>query len=442
MALSKIPLVRVILVPYLVLFFLFALVAGAGSTWLYFKAREAQAHVVMHGLLATVSPLVDELSQADAGQLITNQNSWLHHKIEGVFSRMPDLLQVRVRSSSEGFSKHHAGKHTLMTESIPGKGLEVGSTSDMRSSTAASRLYSETASLLRIEFSFEDRENGSVSLEFGFSRAALQDAVGLAMAIIVNTITLFNIIGIAALALAFAVTLWGVSQVRMLDEHVQKLYQYATAAELMAGLVHDLRNPLASFRANIAALKIMPRESNEILAEMDQDLVRLDEKLGSMLDLTKKRDEPMRPVAVHKLFETVRRQADPVLQKNNLKLEIQSSLDHPVELMENSLKDALLNLVLNSAESGQQEGSIVLSARWDKGDVLFEIADRGNGLPENVNIFEPFVTTRPTGNGLGLAISSRTTEAHGGTLRARNRRRGGALFTLRIPQPPGTRRKA
>ncbi len=438
---SRLPLVRIILVPYLLLFFLFVLVTGAGSTWLYFKAREAQSQFLMHGLLATVSPLVEELSQTDSDQLIADQNSWLHRKLETLFTKMSDLEQVRVRSTTQGFSKHHNAEHTLLTKTIPGRSADHEQKTDLRGYTAASRLYSETEPLLRIEFSFDDRMDDHVSLEFAFSRATLQDAVGRSMATMVNAITMFSITGIGALVLAFGVTLWGAGRVRWLEQQVQELYRYATAAELMAGLVHDLRNPLASFRANIASLKILPQESADILEEMDQDLVRLDDKLGSMLDLARKRDEPLNRVDVDLLLDTVHRHAEPVLRKNSITMQVQNTLKQPVDLMENSLGDALLNLILNSAESGQKGGNITVSVRREKQDVVFEISDRGQGLPEDTDIFAPFVSTKPTGHGLGLAISRRTVEAHGGTLEAMNRQGGGALFVLRIPQPPVIGRK-
>lgn len=441
MARSRLPLVRIILVPYLLLFFLFVLITGAGSTWLYFKAREAQSQFLMHGLLTTVSPLVEELSQADTDPLIADQTSWLHRKLEALFIKMSDLEQVQVRSAAHGFSKRHNATHGLFTKTIPGRSAEQGQKADLRSSTAASRLYSETEPLLRIEFSFDDRKNGPVTMEFAFSRATLQDAVGRAMSTMVNAITLFNITGIGALLLAFGVTLWGAGRVRWLEQQVQELYRYATAAELMAGLVHDLRNPLASFRANIASLKIMPQESAEILEEMDQDLVRLDDKLASMLDLTRKRDEPLNRVDVEQLLGTVHRHVEPVLQKNNITMQIKNTVEQPIELMENSLRDTLLNLVLNSAESGQQGGNITVAVYREKQAVVFEISDRGHGLPEDTDIFAPFVTTKATGHGLGLAISRRTVEAHGGTLEARNRQGGGALFIVRIPQPPVIGRK-
>ncbi|WP_457577063.1 sensor histidine kinase [Desulfomarina sp.] len=429
---SNLSLIRIILIPYLILLLLFVVVTGAGSTWLYFKGRQAQSRLVVHGLLTSVTPLVERLSKADIDPLLAEgSHSWLHTEINTIFRQIPDLEHVRVRSRGEGIHKYHDSRNRLVTEKT--EGYKKAGTGDLRGVTAASRLYSESAPLLRIEFLLEGQGRGPVSLEFGFNRATLRETVGRAMGGIIQAITLFSFLGVGALCIAFGVTVWAAGRVRELEKRLRELYRYATAAELMAGLVHDLRNPLASFRANLASLRIMPQEQDEIIEEMDRDLVRLDEKLGSMLDLTRKRDEPLREVAMEELLAEVARLAEPVLVRNGLELHCLNQVEGQVEIMTDSVRDALLNLVINSAESGQKDGVVELAVRREDGSLVFEIKDRGSGLPEDLDIFAPFVTTKSTGHGLGLAITRRTIEAHGGTVTAENRPGGGAVLRLVLP---------
>ncbi|HEB50100.1 MAG TPA: hypothetical protein ENI89_05780 [Desulfobulbus sp.] len=431
---SRLPFVRIILVPYLLLLLLFVAVTGAGSAWLYFKSREAQSQLLIHGLVRTVSPLLERLAGSDTSGLLQDRQSWLHHDLERIFQRMPDLENVSVRTGQGGFRKFLGRDRTLVTENMAAWNGTVHG--DMRSSTAARRLYSETAPLLRIEFLVRGTGRQPVRLEFGFNRTALRDAVSRAMATLLQAITFFVAISSLALVLAFGLTLWAAVRVRTLEAQVQELYRHASAAELMAGLVHDLRNPLASFRANLASLRITPEEKEEILADMDKDLVRLDAKLCAMLDLTRKRDEPVQEVDGCRLLEDVARLAGPRLAEQNLRLRILCRLDNPIAVMADAMRDVLLNLIINSAESGQQEGEIVVEAWQEESRVFFTVSDRGCGLPENTDVFAPFVTTKETGHGLGLAINRRTVEAHGGTIRAENREGGGATFTILLPQPP------
>jgi signal transduction histidine kinase len=437
------PLVRTILLPYLILLLLFIVVSGAGSTWLYFKARQAQSRLLVRGLLKTVTPLVEQLSISDVNSVMNDEQSWLHRELNTLFTRLPDLKQVRIRSLKSGFSKYHDAGNNLVTEAIPGTKVDRNRNLDLRGSTAPERLYSESTSLLRIEFNLTGQESGPAVIEFGFNRASLQESIAGAMASLIDAITLFFLIGISSLVVAFAVTVWAAGKIRKLEIHFQELYRYATVAELMTGVVHDLRNPLASFRANIAALRISDNDREQILADMDRDIVRFDEKLASLLDLTRQREEPLRKIDMEALLREVFRLAEPFFERHGLGIRIHCRLDSPVELMKTSMRDALLNLLINSAESGQSKGAVEITAQLDnrKKSLIVEILDRGRGLPEDIkDIFKPFVTTKPHGHGLGLAIARRTVEAHGGTITAAGREGGGTVFTITIPQPVTWRR--
>ncbi len=440
---SRLPLVRTILLPYLILLLLFIAVSGAGSTWLYFKARHAQSRLLVHGLLNTINPLVERLSISDINSLMNDKQSWLHRELNSLFTRLPDLKQVRIRSLKSGFSKYHDAGNNLVTEAIPGTKVETNENLDLRGSTAPERLYSESTALLLIEFSLPGQESGPAVIEFGFSRASLQKSIADAMATLIDAITLFFLIGISSLVVAFTVTVWAARKIRILEIHFQELYRHATVAELMAGVVHDLRNPLASFRANIGALRISDNDREQILADMDRDIVRFDEKLASLLDLTRKREEPLRKIDMEALLREVSRLAGPFFEQHGLAIRIHCRLDGPVELMKNSMRDALLNLLINSAESGQSKGAVEITAQLDnrKKALIVEILDRGRGLPKEIkDIFKPFVTTKPHGHGLGLAIARRTVEAHGGSITAASREGGGTVFTITIPQPVSGRK--
>jgi signal transduction histidine kinase len=112
----------------------------------------------------------------------------------------------------------------------------------------------------------------------------------------------------------------------------------------------------------------------------------------------------------------------------------------------NQLQQILLNLLLNALDAQPSGGEVQITAKIvpaapDGQQFILTIQDRGPGLPAQVGdrIFEPFVSTKESGLGLGLSICRRIAEAHGGTLTAANRLDGGAAFTLRIPNERETR---
>src|SRR5262249_30320233 len=95
------------------------------------------------------------------------------------------------------------------------------------------------------------------------------------------------------------------------------------------------------------------------------------------------------------------------------------------------LARALHNLVDNALQAAP-EGNVALRVASDSGDAVVTVRDRGPGLPADMRIFEPFVTTKTRGTGLGLAVARRITEQHDGTLVGENDAAGGAVFTLRL----------
>jgi nitrogen-specific signal transduction histidine kinase len=111
-----------------------------------------------------------------------------------------------------------------------------------------------------------------------------------------------------------------------------------------------------------------------------------------------------------------------------------------VPLDQSLCEQAFLNLVQNAFEAMEEKGGTlrveVNPTRQNGRDgLLLVLADTGHGVPENLReeIFNPFVTTKPTGVGLGLSIVSKIIDGHHGSIRVENRPEGGAKFTLFFP---------
>lgn len=100
------------------------------------------------------------------------------------------------------------------------------------------------------------------------------------------------------------------------------------------------------------------------------------------------------------------------------------------------LEQALINLLRNATDASLETGGRVhLNWRRLPGWVEFLIEDEGPGLPPSGNLFVPFFTTKPGGNGIGLVLCRQIAEGHGGTLHLANREPRGARATLRLPLP-------
>jgi signal transduction histidine kinase len=105
----------------------------------------------------------------------------------------------------------------------------------------------------------------------------------------------------------------------------------------------------------------------------------------------------------------------------------------PVRADIDKLKQAILNLVKNAAEAMPRGGMLTLHGRRSGEQAALEIIDTGLGIPDGVDIFEPFATTKSSGTGLGLVIVRQIVSAHGGSVTYSSERGKGTVFHLTLP---------
>lgn len=99
------------------------------------------------------------------------------------------------------------------------------------------------------------------------------------------------------------------------------------------------------------------------------------------------------------------------------------------------LEQVVLNLLRNAKDAVGEQGSIFLSAERNSDNILIRCRDNGCGIPDDIadTLFDPFVTRKEGGTGLGLSVSRRIVEAHGGTITAESSPEKGTLFTVTLP---------
>lgn len=213
----------------------------------------------------------------------------------------------------------------------------------------------------------------------------------------------------------------------------QRLVALGSMSSVMA---HELKNPLASLKGHAQLLaedlENDPKKktkADRVVAEAE----RLEILTSSLLDFV--RDGPIErtPVVPSALMD--RALAD--LARDRVVLDVAEA---PAEIFVDPtrMSRAVHNLVEN-ALLANADGSVAVTIRADGDEVAIDVGDRGPGLPPlddpaRAAIFEPFVTTRTKGTGLGLAVARRIAEQHGGTLTGEDREGGGAVFRLRWPQ--------
>jgi NtrC-family two-component system sensor histidine kinase KinB len=228
-------------------------------------------------------------------------------------------------------------------------------------------------------------------------------------------------------------------------------------SEFIAAASHELRTPLTSVQMGIHLLLegvagVIDERQQEILLVCRDDAERLDRLMRQLLDLSKiESGSAAAPVrAASRPSTLVREAADSLrlqLEARGLRFEVDAPPDLPSVFVDRDQIDrVIVNLISNATRATPAGGTITLAAVRRGNDVAFSVTDTGAGIPRDYlpKIFEPFVQVPSTpagGSGLGLTISRRIVEAHGGQLTVLSEPGRGSTFTFTVPisdaRPPG-----
>ncbi|MCX7699545.1 MAG: ATP-binding protein [Gemmataceae bacterium] len=218
--------------------------------------------------------------------------------------------------------------------------------------------------------------------------------------------------------------------------------QLANAGQMAAGVAHEVRNPLTAIKLLVqSALDRGPDAalSGRDLQVLDEEVARLERLTSTFLDFARPPRPEKRLIDVaevlQRVLELVGPRAD--LHGVNLRWQAQSPLP-PIEGDPGQLHQVLYNLIINALEVAPVGSDVwvrIVGRSGDHPSVTIQVEDSGSGIPKELGdrIFEPFVSTKETGMGLGLSICRRVVESHGGTIHAENRPQGGARFVVTLP---------
>jgi len=231
-------------------------------------------------------------------------------------------------------------------------------------------------------------------------------------------------------------------------DELAHLARFTTLGELSGSLAHELNQPLAAILSNAEAAQRFlahdPPETGELRAILE-DIVAEDERAGEVIGrlraLFKKGEVVFQPTDLSAAILDVLRLLRSELVAHDIA--IVTDLPPSVPLVRADriqIQQILLNLVKNASDAMSHvpvvKRRLTLSLHGNgNGHVRVSVRDTGTGIRDDVldRLFQPFVTTKPDGMGLGLAVCRTIVDAHRGILRAENNEEGGATFEFTLP---------
>jgi len=253
-----------------------------------------------------------------------------------------------------------------------------------------------------------------------------------------------------------------VNQLQQREREVLRAEQLAAVGQVAAGVAHELRNPLTSIKmlvqTGLEAHGSQPKGlAVEDLSVVQNEVRRMEQCIQIFLDFARPPTPERRDADLTEVLRRALALVEGRARRQNVTLSVTAPTDPVlVKIDQGQIHQVLVNLLLNALDALPHGGAIDVEVRWNEGketangsveptgngwvaedhQVEVRIRDSGSGISPRIRqrLFEPFVSSKETGLGLGLSICKRLIEDHGGAIRGDNLPQGGAEFAFTLPK--------
>jgi len=322
------------------------------------------------------------------------------------------------------------------------------------------KIYASHQSITRVvEFADFEKQSRHI-LDLGFKLAkAHQDALDSLREQNIQSLdrlrlTLFGALGLLLIAgFCLAVVVYRemiaplqvqLVESRQLAERQEKL---ASLGMLAAGVAHEIRNPLTAIKAwlYLQQKHLTPNTPEFTDAQLiGGEINRLERIVKDFLQFARPSEPQFTVVAASQPLREVQTLLQPEFVKFQIQIILEETAPIPVRIDPQQIKQVLINLIRNAADSIGENGTVTLRTRLDEKRisdraievVILEVSDTGKGIPPEAEkrLFDPFFTTKDSGTGLGLPIAARIIEKHHGALQYQTQPDRGTTFGIILPR--------
>jgi len=230
-----------------------------------------------------------------------------------------------------------------------------------------------------------------------------------------------------------------VTKTRQLERERARREHLAVIGEMSARIAHEIKNPLASIQTGIQLLESQiakDKTQKSFYERLRGEIQRVDSILKGLLSYAREEHFNLKTIQITPLIYRFSELVKPTLKKHNLNLQMELADVLPqVKIDEQKIEQVLWNVLLNAIQASEPGKNILINLTQQKQGIILKISDEGGGMPESqlTKIFQPFFSTRTQGSGLGLPISKKIIEKHGGRISVLSEPGKGTTFIIELP---------
>ncbi|MCB9073096.1 MAG: PAS domain-containing protein [Bdellovibrionaceae bacterium] len=231
-----------------------------------------------------------------------------------------------------------------------------------------------------------------------------------------------------------------ITSIRQLEGRVQQSEKMAAIGQLAAGIAHEIRNPLASISGSVEMLRadiVKNEDDAKLMNIVIKEIDRLNKLITEFLDYARPQDVRLERTNISDLLSNLIEEVrlNPISQ--GVQFDVSIAPQIWIQGHRDKLKQAFLNILMNALQAFENiaRKTITISIAEGPDSVQVEIADTGIGIDEKIvrKIFEPFLTTKSKGTGLGLAVVHSILTAHKAQIDVHSEKNKGTKFTIVFP---------
>lgn len=234
-----------------------------------------------------------------------------------------------------------------------------------------------------------------------------------------------------------------VTGVIRLQESLRRTEMMSALGALVAGVAHEVRNPLFAISATIDAFEdraLGPEEFTRFTSRLRAEVDRLTDLMSELLEYGRPSQRELSSSALTESLRDAVESTFDLAKESGVRVAVRDRAEPlPIDADPRGLYLAFRNLIDNAVRHAGSGGGVIVETEADERAVEVRVLDTGPGVRDEdlPRLFDPFFTKRRDGTGLGLAVVQRVIEQHGGTVTLTNRSEGGAIARVRLPLAAG-----